>query len=335
MTSSAPDRPWPLTLRALLAIGVFLLPVVLVWAGLRSGVVRPLGGPAPEPEENAIRIVCSIPPVAGLARLLDGGDGPVRLDIRTVLPPGVSEHGFEVTPTAAASLARADLVIVVGAGLDPQVESAAQRARPTPVVVRFADVVGVESDIDHDHAHDDGHNHAHGVDPHLWLDPVLVEQCVPALRRSIEDVAIRAGLDADAVRMQMNDAERRALETVRSIDAAHRERLEPFEGRAIATHHAAFGRLADRYGLVVAAVVRIAPTSEPTPAAVAEVSRLARERSVGAIFVEPQSSAREVERLADAASLRVLTLDPLGDGDWAAMMRTNLDALVEGLSSTP
>ena len=40
-----------------------------------------------------------------------------------------------------------------------------------------------------------------------------------------------------------------------------------------------------------------------------------------------------VGRVADAAGVELVTLDPLGDGNWIEMMRSNLDALVRGLSA--
>ena len=46
------------------------------------------------------------------------------------------------------------------------------------------------------------------------------------------------------------------------------ERLGPFEGEAVVTHHAAWGRLVERYGLHEAAVIQVSEQVEqPTTAA--------------------------------------------------------------------
>ncbi len=293
---------------------VFAL-VALVAACGRGGADRQ-PGPA--------RIVVSIPPLEGLARAL-----APEAEIVTLLPPGMSEHGFELTPGAIAATGRADLVVLVGAGLEPQVERLlkAQGERAGREVIRFGDVVGVHADphAGHDHGPGEACEHDHGgVDPHLWLDPALVEQFVPELAAAVARVAG----DAESV----TEHAMAFLERVRDVDRAHRSALEPFSGKAIVTQHGAFSRLAERYGLRIAAVLRAGETTEPTPALIAEVARLAREGEIAAIFAEPQSSAAEAERLAERAGLRVGVLDPLGSGDWEALMRGNLEALVEGLS---
>ncbi|MEM7622411.1 MAG: metal ABC transporter substrate-binding protein, partial [Planctomycetota bacterium] len=172
-------------------------------------------------------------------------------------------------------------------------------------------------DHDHDHHHDHHHGEACGaVDPHLWLDPVLVQQVLPEIWESLP-----SDLRASEAALEQ------ALARVAAVDRAHRERLVPFDGAVIVTHHAAFPRLAERYGLEVATVIRPITTSEPSPEQVAAVRRAVDERGVGAIFVEPQYDADLAERLARDAGCSVGVVDPLAD-DWFAMMDANLDVFV-------
>jgi len=99
------------------------------------------------------------------------------------------------------------------------------------------------------------------------------------------------------------------------------------------THHAAFARVADRYGLEVSAVLRPIETIEPSPADIAGAKRAIDESGVGAIFIEPQFGGGEAERLAESAGVELVVLDPLGGGDWFTLMSKNLDALIEGLNA--
>jgi len=305
----------------------FLLGALALLAALLPACARD-----PEPSESrAVRVVVSIPPLEGLVREL-----APNADITTLVPPGVSEHGFEISPAAIAATGAADLVVLVGAGLEPQVDRLlfAQGERDGRSVIRFGEVVGVAADphAGHDHGPGEEHHHDHSdldSDPHLWLDPVLVERFVPALSQALMSAMIRAGDQSAAATLEAHTAH--LLARVREIHEQHETRLEPFRGKAIVTQHAAFGRLAARYHLEIAAVLRAGEMSEPTPAVIAQVAALAREKGVKAIFAEPQSSSADARRLAEATNLRMLTLDPLGAGNWEELMLQNLESLIEGL----
>ncbi|MCC6678365.1 MAG: zinc ABC transporter substrate-binding protein [Phycisphaerales bacterium] len=299
----------------------------------------PASGP-PGPGEP-FRAVVTVPALAGLVKPML----PQGAELRILMQPGRSEHGYEFTPTDIAALGRADLVVYIGLGLEPQVRTFIEK-RPSESrrVVCFAEVLGLQKPGEavkpHDHAHDHDHpesaearheEHAY-VDPHLWLDPVLVEAFLPALRDQIgAALQARGRLDLGA-KARLDEAAGSVQAVVAEVDREYRERLAPFAGRALVTHHAAFGRLAARYGLEIAEVLRPMESAEPTPGQIAQVVEAVKSRGVHAIFIEPQFDASAARRVAEAAGVRVGTLDPLGSGDWAGLMRANLDSLVSNLT---
>ena len=297
---------------------IALLTVVAVLHGCRR---QPAASRTPGP----LRVIVTVPPLAGIVKPLL----PADAQISTLIPPGRSEHGYEFTPKDVAAVAQADVVVYVGLGLEPRVESYLERT-PSPIRrdVCFATVVGIAEDA-HDHGHDHDHaagEHDHaGPDPHLWLDPSLVARLVPAVQ-----AAAGAALPPES-RQSLAASSARLLTDIESLDAECRAALEPFRGRSIVTHHAAWGRFADRYGLKVAAVIRPVETAEPTPEALNEVVAAIRASGATVIFVEPQFSAQAAERIAAAAGVKVATIDPLGDGDWFKLMRENTRILVESL----
>jgi zinc transport system substrate-binding protein len=306
-----------------------------------------------------MRIVVTIPPLGELARRL----APAGSDVRVLMQPGRSEHGYEYTPSDLAALGRADVVVYVGLGLEPQIEKfLADRTSPTRRDVCFATAVGITvsnpdpKNHDHDHAHEGhdhgehahdhedhaGHNHAPGeacehdhggVDPHLWLDPALVKRLVPVLSGAIGASMKSAGTDAPEAVAALIKAEEELIRDIDRLDAEFRAALEAVKGATIVTHHNAWPRLAERYGLSVAAVIRPVESAEPTPGQLAAAVEAIRERKARAIFVEPQFNADAARRLAQAAGVRVGMLDPLGTGEWFGLMRYNLDELVRGLGA--
>jgi zinc transport system substrate-binding protein len=282
--------------------------------------------------EPPLRVVVSIPPLAGLVRPLV----PEGTEIKVLIPPGRSEHGYEMTPDDFAAVARADVLVYVGLGLEPRVEEfVKERPARTRSDLSFAKAVKIEggdSHEGHDHDHE-GHDHEHEghshgpVDPHLWLDPVLVEQFIPAIKAAIREAGVRRRIMDEAESKRLDDATKELEAKVRAVHDEARSRLADFAGFPIVTHHAAWGRMADRYNLRVAAVLRPIETSEPSPDAIAAVISAVKTEKVKAIFIEPQFDRTSAQKVADATGAKVCILDPIGDGDWFAMMRRNLQVL--------
>ena len=267
------------------------------------------------------RIVVTIPPLMWIARELAPPDAQVTL----LVPPGVGCHGIELLPSQVAALREADAVLMVGLGLDTQAEQAERPAWQERLVLGSF----VESLGDHDHAHGadehlHDHAHDHGVDPHAWLDPMAMKSYIGAVSSRFSarwpDHAGVISTKADALRAKADE-----------VDRAYRERLSPLVRRTVVTHHNAWGRIADRYNLDVAAVIQPLHEVESTPGDIIDAAEVIKARAVPAIFIEPQFSKGAAERLAQSTGVRVLTLDPLGDGDWPGMMMKNLDSLVAGL----
>ena len=323
-----------------------LVIAVFVAAGL-AGVS--VASAAPEPETRAvtsrseIRVIVTIPPLVGLMQSI----APDGVKVTGLMQPGQSEHGYEFRPSDMKALGDCDVVAYVGMGLEPGVakflaKGSSERRR----VVVLGEVLGLQKVDDspkpHDHKADekgDHHGHDHdeheAPDVHIWLDPVLVRQCIPHLADAMKHAIARRGAEWAGADKEIDD---KVAATLKMVDALHERfqvELAPFRGRSIVTHHAAFGRLAARYDIKIAEVIRHFESAEPTPGQLDEVIRAIREQNVKTIFVEPQFNAKAAQRIAETAKVRLGHLDPLGDGDWFKLMETNLQELVKGLSDTP
>ena len=297
------------------------------WPGLILGLILSVvlanacrRAAEPPREPGPTRVVVSIPPLEGLCRPLLPDDAEVRVLVQA----GRSPHGFEPTPSDIAAVGRADLVVLVGMGIESSLPPSVRSGERVLVMAEALglDEGGPEAHADHDHEHAEG-----DADPHLWLDPVLVEAFLPTLAERVGEALRRAGSGAPA-EGSLHDAPAAQLERVRAIDREYREQLAPSAGAAIITHHAAWSRLAGRYGFQIVGVIQQAEELEPSPGHLAEVIAAGREHRVAAVFTESQLDARLAHRVAEQIDAPVGTLDPLGHGDWEAMMRENLETLV-------
>lgn len=273
---------------------------------------------APVPDGKPL-VVASFYPMYEFARQVAGE----RAQVISLVPPGVHGHDWEPSPQDVAQVRRARVFVYNGAGFEPWADKLIKEAAgPSTVVVAASAGLTVAR------AGADG-----GVDPHVWLDPVLAKGEVEAIRAALER-SDPAGRGAYAASAGAYGAKLAAL------DARFEAGLRDCARREVVVSHAAFGYLTRRYRLEQIAVMGLAPQAEPSPAALAAIVRTARVRKVTAIFLEPLVSPRLAETLAREVGVRLLTLNPIegvtrqeaaeGTG-YLDLMARNLESLRDGL----
>ncbi|GIU99397.1 MAG: zinc ABC transporter substrate-binding protein [Actinomycetota bacterium] len=260
--------------------------------------------------DGRLDVVASVYPLAEAAERV-GGD---LVAVRSLTPPGVEPHDLELAPDDLVALAQADLVLVVGGGFQPAVEDAlAQVEGEALEVVSLVPALRADG----------------GVDPHVWLDPMRFATIVGAVGEAL------AELDPEHARTYRRNAAAYRSE-LEALDAAFRRGLASCRSRLLVTSHAAFGYLADAYGLEQVPIAGLSPESEPSPARLAELRSLVEREGVTTIFTEELVSPAVAETLAAEAGVRTAVLSPLegrspeqarrGEG-YVAIMRTNLERL--------
>jgi zinc transport system substrate-binding protein len=160
----------------------------------------------------------------------------------------------------------------------------------------------------HGHGESGREAHGHGAfDPHVWLAPEPV--------RVIADNMLAALVEADPAGAEAYRAgHARLLEEIERTDREVRNILADVpRGAAFLVYHPAFAYFARAYGLREVAIQQAG--KEPSPRRLAELTEMAREKGVEAIFVEPQFSTREASIIADRIGAEVVEADPLA-ADW-------------------
>lgn len=232
--------------------------------------------------------------------------------VSTLAQPGVEPHDLELKPSQVAQISGADLVVHLS-GFQPEFDEAiAQNAAG-----RSLDVATVTP-------------LSEGADPHVWLDPARLALIADA-------VAARLG-EIDPANAASYAERATALKAdLEALDEEFAEGLKTCERHEVITSHAAFGYLAERYGLEQVALTGLTPESEPTPQRFAEVAAIARDSDATTIFYEPLGSPRVAESLAGEIGAQTKVLDPLeslsqeGQGDYLSVMRSNLGTLRDAL----
>ncbi len=251
-----------------------------------------------------------------------GGDS---ISVRNLTPPGVEPHDLELSGRDIRTVAEAGLVLYLGDGFQPALEDAIEST--SAHAVDLLDVVETLGGAEEEHGaaeEEHGTEEGHGVDPHVWLDPVRYA----AIARQI-------GVELD----RRAEAERFAAR-LHDLDGEFRRGLSDCERSEIVTSHAAFGYLAERYGLTQVAITGLSPEAEPTPRDLEDVVRHVRAVGATTVFFETLVSPRLAETVAREVGAETAVLDPLeglteekaaAGEDYVSVMRENLAALRDAL----
>jgi zinc transport system substrate-binding protein len=238
-----------------------------------------------------------------------------------LLPPGASPHAYALRPSDARWLARARIVVRVGPTLEGFLD------KPLATLAHRARVVTLTRDagLSLRHAAGDG-DHAHGVDPHVWLDPANARRIVDHM------AAVLAEEDPpNAVRYADNAA--RTVVRLAALDREIADRLASVRAVPYTVFHDAYGYYEARYGLARVATVSGAPDRLPGARRLAAIRRTMARTHARCIFAEPQFRPALVAALARATGARPATLDPIGSdlppgaGAYFTLMRNLATAL--------
>lgn len=259
-------------------------------------------------------VVASAYPAAFIARSVAGADATV-VDLT---PPGVEPHDIELDPFAIEDISTADVVVYLGQGFQPAVETAVEE-----------EASGVAVDImPADPLQDD-----EGTDPHFWLSPARMLATVGEVEAALveDDPAATGTYRANAGKIR---------DELQTLDDEFAAGLADCERRTIVTSHAAFAYLAADYDLEQRSIAGMSPESEPDPERITELTQLVQDEGVTTVFTETLASPKVAETLASEAGVDVEVLNPLegltqeqsdAGQDYLSLMRDNLAVLREAL----
>ncbi|MFI5792436.1 metal ABC transporter substrate-binding protein [Streptomyces sp. NPDC051677] len=279
-------------------------------------------------------VVASFYPMAFLAEQI-GGD---HVHVTSLTEPGQEPHDLEISAKQTAALQESDAVLYLK-NLQPSVDSAVSQSE-IKTKIDAASLTTMEKHGNevggHAAEHDDHENEElAGLDPHIWLDPVRYSQVAQGVGKAFE----KADPDHAA------DYKTNTAALVKRLDALNTQfktGLAHTKTKVFVTTHAAFGYLAERYGLTEEAITGLDPDSEPSAARVKELEKMAEADGVTTVFYETLVSDKTAKTIASDAGLKTDVLDPI-EGivkgksrgtDYFSVQEANLKALQTALGST-
>jgi len=276
-------------------------------------------------EKTTIKVTATFYPLAYFAEAI-GGE---RVEVSSLIPYNSEVHSWQPSISDIAGLEDSDIIIYMGAGLEPWIDDLLETIDTSGKTVLEA-----SSGIPLISIPREGSYSREVYDPHLWVCPYTGLQIAENIYNTLKT------LDPENEEYyQKNWAE---LETaLTSLDQRYMETLEPAAGKTFFTTHSAYGYIADRYGLEQHSVIGLSADEQPSTFTLAKIIDLMLAEDSYVVYIDPiysdeyaQTLKAELESRSgkEVSILRLyLMLGPVDGLDYLGQLEANLNNLKRGL----
>ena len=244
-----------------------------------------------------------------------------KFDINVMVKSGSSPHTYEPKTSQMKSLNNSKLYFYTGIEFEKAwLEKFKKSAPNTLFIDSSANIQRIameehshEEEKTHDkHKHDKKHDHEDeheqdGLDPHVWLDPVLVK----IQAKNIYDAVVL--IDASNKDFYTKNYEE-FIQELDVLDVKIKEILAPYSQKAFMVFHPSWGYFASRYNLEQISIE--IQGKEPKPNELIELVKDAKKHEIKIVFVSPQFSQKSAKTIAQNIGGNVVAIDSLSE-DWS------------------
>lgn len=252
------------------------------------------------------KVATTIFPIYDAAKNI-GGD---KIDVVLILPAGASPHNYSFTPNDLKRVNGSKLVFYNGFGLDDW-------------AIRFSKDIGAKTVNISSNLEDIYRKHDNN--PHFWLSPELfVEQC-----SEIKDsLSLYDPQNSDFYEKNYENYTKEVLNYGETL----KDEAKRIKNKNLITFHNAFIYFAEYFGFNIITSIEESPGEIPTPGKISEVEKAIKELKIPAVFKEPQQSTEIYKAIIEDTKVKVLTLDPLGDGknitSYNQLIKYNIETII-------
>ena len=245
-----------------------------------------------------------------------------KYEINVMVKPGASPHTYEPKSSQMKSLVASKVYFYSGVSFEQVwLDKFKQSAKDTLFVDSTDGIEKMEmakhehhdeneknSDAkNHDHENDhEEHDHS-GLDPHVWLDPVLVK----IQAKNIYETMVKIdSANADFYKTNYEEF----LKEIDALDENIKTILEPYKEKAFMVFHPSWGYFAKRYNLEEISIE--IEGKEPKPAELVELMDEAKKHNIKIVFSSPQFSQKSALAISKNIQATVVSIDPLAQ-NWS------------------
>ena len=254
-----------------------------------------------------------------------------KVDVNLMVKPGFSPATYEPKVSQMKKLTKSDIYFSIGVPFEKVWLKKFENANKNMEIIDTTKGIkkltmakhthgeeehGHEEHGHEDHGHDDNKKDKHehtGLDPHVWLDPVLVK----TQAKNILDALIKH--DSKNSEFYTNNYNTFVTELDELNHEIH-EILEPYEHKEFMVFHPSWGYFAKRYHLEQLSIE--VEGKEPKPNELVEIIKDAKKHNIKIVFVAPQFSKNSAKTISKSLNGTVAVINPLSENWDKELLKT-------------
>ena len=231
--------------------------------------------------------------------------------VNLMVKPGFSPATYEPKTVQMKELSNSEIYFSIGVPFESFWLEKFKNANENMEIIDTSKGIKKQAIQKHHHHEDEHHEHNEhhddeSLDPHIWLDPILVK----TQAKNILDALVK--IDMKNQKFYYENYKKFLLD----LDALHLKltnSLKEYRGKKFMVFHPSWGYFASRYDLEQEAVEK--EGKEPKPKEIMNLINEAKEEGIKIVFVAPQFSKNSAKIIANGIEGKVVVINPL-DEKW-------------------
>jgi zinc transport system substrate-binding protein len=259
--------------------------------------------PATTPISKQLQIMTTFIPITDFTKAVAGD----RAQVTQLLPTNVEPHDYQAKPGDAQKLAKADVLVQNGLGIEGYLTELVKNTgnAKLKVIDSSQGIQPIATETIEGKQPKSGQNRSQ-YNPHIWLDPKRVIRQV----ENIPEGLIAA--DPAGKEIYTNNATA-YIKKLRELDRETSRMLQPFAGKTFVAFHDFAPYFAQSYNLKANFLVDV-PEDNPSPADVKRIVDTVKATNLKTLLAEPNGGKEAFAALAKDLNVRVSTFDTMETG---------------------
>ena len=229
-----------------------------------------------------------------------------------------SEHTASLSPQQLSDLGKADLVFMIGSGLEHKLaQVSGSDAVGGKTFTALSEAAGIKTlpvrqggtfEVHEEHEGEEHDDHDEAIlkfDPHVWLDPENAKAMANAIAADLSKVD-----PGNAKTYEANTAA--FVASLDQLTADITAETKPIQDKPFVVFHDAYQYFEKRFGLTAVGSISDVSAAAPSAKRLNEIRSKLEETKALCVFREPQFDAKYVTVVLEGSKAKPGVLDPIG-----------------------